>query len=283
MSYPKDKERGGLTLIRRANIKYALCKSSRTFTSLLLQFPFAKVSYGASHLHNMLIRPRGDTKNKTRYDMIIISPSVLAADFSRLGDEVKKVQRAGAQYIHLDVMDGIFVPNISFGPPVISSLRKVTDIFFDVHLMITKPERYVKDYVDAGADLITIHYESCDDPAEVVKLIKSFGVKACVSIKPATPPEVLYPLLSELDMVLVMTVEPGFGGQKMIPETVDKVRAIREYADANGINIDIEVDGGITPSNVGDVIKAGANVIVAGSAVFRAEDPAKAISDMINA
>ena len=215
--------------------------------------------------------------------MIIISPSVLAADFSRLGDEVKKVQRAGAQYIHLDVMDGIFVPNISFGPPVISSLRKVTDIFFDVHLMITKPERYVKDYVDAGADLITIHYESCDDPAEVVKLIKSFGVKACVSIKPATPPEVLYPLLSELDMVLVMTVEPGFGGQKMIPETVDKVRAIREYADANGINIDIEVDGGITPSNVGDVIKAGANVIVAGSAVFRAEDPAKAISDMINA
>lgn len=215
--------------------------------------------------------------------MIIISPSVLAADFSRLGDEVKKVQSAGAQYIHLDVMDGIFVPNISFGPPVISSLRKVTDIFFDVHLMITKPERYIKDYVDAGADLITIHYESCDDPAEVVRLIKSFGVKACVSIKPATPPEVLYPLLSELDMVLVMTVEPGFGGQKLIPETVDKVRAIREYANANGINIDIEVDGGITPANVGDVIKAGANVIVAGSAVFRAEDPAKAISDMINA
>lgn len=214
--------------------------------------------------------------------MIIISPSVLAADFSKLGEEVKKVHAAGAKYIHLDVMDGIFVPNISFGPPVISSLRKVTDIFFDVHLMITKPERYIKDYVDAGADLITIHYESCDDPSEVIRLIKSFGVKACVSIKPATSPEVLYPLLSELDMVLIMTVEPGFGGQKMIPETVDKVRAIREYADANGINTDIEVDGGITPDNVGTVIDAGANVIVAGSAVFKAQNPEMVIKEMIN-
>ncbi len=211
---------------------------------------------------------------------MIISPSVLAADFSKLGEEVNKVYEAGAEYIHLDVMDGIFVPNISFGPPVITSLRKVTKAFFDVHLMITKPERYIKDYVDAGADLITIHYESCDKPLEVVKLIKSYGVRAAVSVKPATPVDVLFPMLNEIDMVLIMTVEPGFGGQKLIPETIEKVKLLRDYADANGISVDIEVDGGVTPDNLPLLTAAGANVIVAGSAIFRANDPSAVIEQM---
>ena len=214
--------------------------------------------------------------------MIIISPSVLAADFSRLGEDVKKAHKAGAEYIHLDVMDGIFVPNISFGPPIISSLRKVTDITFDVHLMITHPERYIKDYVDAGADIITVHYESTFDLASVIKQIKSYGAKAAVSIKPATSPEVLFPYLNDLDMVLVMTVEPGFGGQKMMPDMLKKVSVIREYANDKGIDIDIQVDGGITPENLKYATAAGANVIVAGSAIFKAEDPEKVISDMID-
>ena len=213
--------------------------------------------------------------------MIIISPSVLAADFTKLGEEVRKVQLAGAKYIHLDVMDGIFVPNISFGIPVIASLRKCSDIIFDVHLMITEPQRYVADFAKAGADIITIHYESCDDPAAVIKEIKALGCRAAISIKPATPASVLFPVLNELDMVLVMTVEPGFGGQAMIPEALDKVREIREYAIQNGIDIDIQVDGGITPENLKYATAAGANVIVAGSAIFRAQDPADVIEQMI--
>jgi ribulose-phosphate 3-epimerase len=213
--------------------------------------------------------------------MLIISPSVLAADFAKLGEEVNKVHSAGAEYIHLDVMDGAFVSNISFGPPVITSLRRVTDITFDVHLMIERPERYIKDYVDAGADIITIHYESCDDALAVIKQIKSFGLRASVSIKPKTAPQAIFHLLSEVDMVLVMTVEPGFGGQSMIPETVDKVRVLREYANANGLKLDIEVDGGINADNLKLVTSAGANVIVAGSAIFRADAPEKVISDMI--
>ena len=210
--------------------------------------------------------------------MLIISPSVLAADFTNLGEEVKKAELAGATYIHLDIMDGVFVPNISFGMPVIESLRKKSSLVFDVHLMITEPERYIDRFAEVGADLITIHYESTKNPAEVLHAIRAKGLRAAIALKPATPAEVVYPLLKELDMVLVMTVEPGFGGQKMIPETVEKVRQIRTYAVENGIDVDIQVDGGINADNLKLVTSAGANVIVAGSAIFRADDP-KAVID----
>ena len=212
--------------------------------------------------------------------MFVVSPSVLAADFAKLGDELKKIEKAGATYAHLDVMDGVFVPNISFGAPMISSIRKASDLIFDVHLMITEPQRYIDDFIKAGADIITIHYESCEDPHEVIKYIKSKEVKAGLSIKPATPAEAVYSMLRDLDMLLVMTVEPGFGGQKMMPEQLEKVRKIRKYANANRIKIDIEVDGGLNADNVGMATAAGANVIVAGSAVYNAKSPKEVIKKM---
>ena len=215
--------------------------------------------------------------------MIKISPSVLACDFSKLGEEVARVEKAGADLLHLDVMDGMFVPNISFGPDIIKSVRKQSNLIFDVHLMIENPGRYIGKFVQAGADIITIHYESCEDHESVLQMIKSAGVKTSVSIKPGTPAFVLEPLLPYLDMVLVMTVEPGFGGQKFMLETMENVRLLRNMIKTGGYDIDIEVDGGINAETAAIAAAAGANVLVAGSSVFLAEDAEKAISDIRSA
>lgn len=201
--------------------------------------------------------------------MNILSPSILAADFCKLGEQIKEVERAGAQYLHIDVMDGSFVPSISYGMPVIASIRKCSGLFFDVHLMIERPERYLQEFADCGADLINFHLEAVEDAAGVIEKIRSLGRKAGITIKPGTPAEAVAPYLDKVDMVLVMTVEPGFGGQKLMPECLDKVRAIRRMAQEKGLQTDIEVDGGIREDNVELALQAGANVIVAGSAVFR--------------
>ena len=201
-----------------------------------------------------------------------LAPSILAADFTRLGEQVRAVDEAGAQYIHLDVMDGAFVPSISFGMPVIKSLREITDKVFDVHMMVEEPGRYVEDMCRCGADLITVHAEACTHLDRVVNQIKEGGMRAGVAVNPATPLSVLDPILGELDMVLIMTVNPGFGGQKFIPYTMEKIRSLRRILTERGFAADIQVDGGISSANVREVLEAGANVFVAGSAVF-GEDP----------
>lgn len=212
--------------------------------------------------------------------MTKISPSILACDFARLGEEIESIRLGGAEMAHLDVMDGIFVTNISFGLPVIESIRKSTSMFLDVHLMITKPERYIERFIDAGADLVTFHIEATDCPDKCIEIIKSKGKLAAISVKPNTPIEEIYPYLDRCDMILVMTVEPGYGGQTLIPECLEKVKKLKAEIDKRGLTVDIQVDGGINEKNAQDAEAAGANVLVAGSAVFKYEDRKAAIDKL---
>lgn len=212
--------------------------------------------------------------------MIKIAPSILSADFSRLGDEIRAIEAGGADYVHVDVMDGHFVPNITIGPLVVDAVRKVTELPLDVHLMIENPDQYIPDFAKAGADIITVHYEAVPHLHRTVQLIHSLGKKAGVSLNPATPVSSLEVILDELDLVLLMSVNPGFGGQNFIPSCLPKIEALRKEIDRRGLNIELEIDGGVKPANIAAIASAGADVFVAGSAVFGTPDYQATIAEL---
>jgi ribulose-phosphate 3-epimerase len=210
--------------------------------------------------------------------MVKIAPSILSADFSKLGSEIIEVEKGGADYIHVDVMDGHFVPNITIGPLIVEAIRPVTKLPLDVHLMIENPDHYIEAFAKAGADYITVHVEACRHLHRTIQLIKSFGVKAGVVLNPATPVESIQHIIGDIHMVLLMSVNPGFGGQKFIPETLPKIRKVKEMAMQKGLDIEIEIDGGVNPETAKQCKEAGATVLVAGSAIYNKKDYAKAIS-----
>lgn len=214
--------------------------------------------------------------------MIKISPSILSCDYSKMGEEFKRMKDCGADWMHIDVMDGHFVPNITLGAPIVKCMRKCSDLVFDVHLMISDPKKYIPDFVKAGADIITFHVESDSPVEETVDLIRSLGCKAALSVKPKTPVEVVFPYLDKLSMVLVMTVEPGFGGQSFMADMMDKVKLLRAECEKRGLDMDIQVDGGINEKNAGLAVESGANVLVAGSAIFGSADPKATIASLRN-
>lgn len=212
--------------------------------------------------------------------MIKLAPSILSADFARLLEDVKKVEKAGCEYLHIDVMDGHFVPNITLGPGIVKSLRKDVNMVFDAHLMIENPDNYIKEFADAGCDIIVVHQEACTHLHRTIQNIKSHGIKAGVALNPATPIETIKYVLQDVDMVLLMSVNPGFGGQPYIPVVTEKIKELKALIDKMNLDIDIEVDGGVKPSNIAEVVNAGANVIVAGSAIFNAGNIDEAVKSL---